>query len=218
MINKKLKLFLSLKPKQLNMKKIIALLCLAAGFAACNTKTDQTSPTATIDAMFTAMKSGNMEDIKKFITKKDVDFLESTEKFVNSIDSGAIQKMKTKMGEEFKNKVKDVKYTLKNEKVDGDKATVDAEVTDGAKVDKHTFNLIKEDGAWKISLLNSGGDGMFNSMKGNMGNDTKDLEKELEKFKNMNRDSLKMLMDKGMKAMDKGMKAMDSMKAAMEKH
>lgn len=200
------------------MKKIIALLCLAAGFAACNTKTDQTSPTATIDAMFTAMKSGNMEDIKKFITKKDVDFLESTEKFMNSIDSGAIQKMKTKMGEEFKNKVKDVKYTLKNEKVDGDKATVDAEVTDGAKVDKHTFNLIKEDGAWKISLLNSGGDGMFNSMKGNMGNDTKDLEKELEKFKNMNRDSLKMLMDKGMKAMDKGMKAMDSMKAAMEKH
>lgn len=55
-------------------------------------------------------------------------------------------------------------------------------------------------------------------MKGNMGNDTKDLEKEFEKFKNMNRDSLKLLMDKGMKAMDKGMKAMDSMKAEMEKH
>jgi len=183
------------------MKKIIVLLCIAVGFAACNGKTDQGSPTAAIDAMFTAMKNGNMDDIKKFVTKKDAAFLESAEKFVTSVDPEAIQKMKAKMGDQFKEKVKNVKYTLKNEKVDGDKATVDAEVTEEGKVQTHTFNLVKEEGAWKIALLNSG-DGMFNSMKGNMGPDSKDMEEGLEKLKNMNPDSLKMLMKKGLQALD----------------
>jgi hypothetical protein len=196
------------------MKKLIVLFCMAAGFAACNNKTDQgSSPTAAIDAMFTAMKNGNMDDIKKFITKKDIAFLESAEKFVTSLDPDAVQKMKTKMGDEFKTKVKDVKYTLKNEKIDGDKATVDAEVTQDGKLDTHTFNLLKEDGEWKISLLNSG-DGMFNSMKGNMGPDSKDLEKGLEKLKNMNPDSLKMFLKK----VEKGLGNLDSMNIKMENH
>jgi hypothetical protein len=156
------------------------------------------------------MKNGNVEDVKKFITKKDVAFLESAEKFVTSVDPEAVKKMKTKMGDEFKAKVKDVKYTLKNEKIDGDKATVDAEVTEEGKQKTHTFNLVKEDGAWKISLLNSG-DGMFNSMKGNMGPDHKDIEEGLEKLKNMNPDSLRMLMQKGLQALD-------SMSDKMEKH
>ena len=151
-----------------------------------------------------------MDDIKKFITKQDVAFLESAEKFMVSVDPEAIKKMKAKMGDEFKSKVKDVKYTLKNEKVDGDKATVDAEVTEEGKVNTHTFNLVKEDGAWKISLLNSG-DGMFNSMKGNMGPGHKDMEEGLEKLKQMNPDSLKMLMKKGVQALD-------SMSDKMEKH
>lgn len=184
------------------MKKIIVLLCIVSGLAACNGKTDQGSPTAAMDAMFTAMKNGNMDDIKKFITKKDIALIESLEKMANSIDSGAIQKMKIKMGDRFKDKVKDVKYTLKNEKIDGDKATVEAEVTEEGKVNTHTFNLVKEDGDWKISLMAPGGDGMFNSMKGNMGPDNKDMEKGIERLKNMDPDSLKMLMKKGMQALD----------------
>ena len=192
------------------MKKIIVMLCLAAGFAACNGKTDQaSSPTASIDAMFTAMKNGNMDDIKKFITKNDIAMIESAEKLMNSIDSGAIQKMKSKMGDEFKAKVKDVKYTLKNEKIDGDKATVDAEVTEEGKVNTHTFNLVKEDGDWKISLMNSGGNGMFNSMKGNMGPDNNDMQKGLEKLQKMDPGSLKMLMNKGMQALDSLSKKME---------
>jgi Domain of unknown function (DUF4878)/Prokaryotic membrane lipoprotein lipid attachment site len=188
------------------MKKIILLLNIVAVLAACNSKTDQGSPLAAIDAMFTAMKNGNMEDVKKFITKKDVQFIEAAEKFVTSVDPEAVQKMKNKMGDEFKAKVKDVKYVLKNEKVDGDKATVDAEVTEEGKIKTHTFNLVKEDGGWKISLMNSG-DGMFNSAKGNLGPDSKDMEEGFERLKNMNPDSLKMLLKKGKEAID-----------AMEKH
>lgn len=184
------------------MKKILVLLCLVAGFAACNSKTDQGSPTAAIDAMFTAMKNGNMEDVKKFITKKDVQFIEAAEKFVTSVDPEAVKNMKNKMGEEFKAKVKDVKYTLKNEKVEGDKATVDAEVTEEGKVKTHTFNLVKEDGAWKISLMNSG-DGMFNSAKGNLGPDSKDMEEGLERLQKMNPDSVKMLLEKAKQSFEK---------------
>lgn len=184
------------------MKKILVLLCLVAGFAACNSKADQGSPTAAIDAMFTAMKNGNMEDVKKFITKKDVQFIEAAEKFVTSVDPEAVKNMKNKMGEEFKAKVKDVKYTLKNEKVEGDKATVDAEVTEEGKVKTHTFNLVKEDGAWKISLMNSG-DGMFNSAKGNLGPDSKDMEEGLERLQKMNPDSVKMLLEKAKQSFEK---------------
>ncbi len=190
------------------MKKILFALCLTAGMAACNSA-DQGSPTASIDAMFTAMKNGQVDDFKKFITTADVAMIESMEKLANSIDPEAINKMKTKMGDEFKEKAKDIKYTLKNEKIDGNKATVDAEVTDGGKTESHTFNLVKEDGAWKISLLNSGGD-MFNSMKGNMGPDNRDLKEGLERLKNMDPDSLKMLMNKGVEMMEK----MDSIKNA----
>lgn len=191
------------------MKKIFFAFLLLTGVFSCKSLGDQNTPTGTLDAMFNAMKNGNMDDIKKFITKKDVAFLESAEKLANSIDPNAIAKMKTKMGDDFKAKVKDVKYSFKNEKIAGDNATVDAEVTENGKTESHTFNLVKEEGAWKISLLNSGG--MFNSMKGDMGPDSKDLEEGLEKLKNMNPDSLKALMQKGIDAMD-------SMKKVMEKH
>ncbi|MGB4846157.1 MAG: lipoprotein [Ferruginibacter sp.] len=96
------------------MKKIFFVLCLVTGLASCSSSDQGSSPTAAIDAMFTAMKSGNMEDIKKFITKRDVAFLESAEKLATSIDPEAIKKIKDEMSDNFKSKVKDVTYTLKN--------------------------------------------------------------------------------------------------------
>lgn len=191
------------------MKKLILILAVATTFAACSSS-DSGSPKAALDGMFTAMKSGNMEDIKKFITKADVSLLESLEKLGNSIDPEAVKKVKSRMSEEFQKKVKDVTYTLKNEKVDGDKATVEAEITEGGKTESHNFELVKEDGAWKIALTKSG-DGMFNSMKGDMGPDREDFEKGIERLNKMDKDSLKMLMDKGIQALD-------SMKKAIDKH
>jgi len=182
------------------MKKLVLILSIMTGFAACSS-TDSNSPTAVLDGMFTAMKSGNMDDIKKFITKSDVNMLETGEKLLNSVDPEAVKKMKTKMSEEFKEKSKTVSYTLKNEKIDGDNATVEAEVTENGKTSSHKFDLVKEDGAWKIAITKPGNE-MFNSMKGNMGPDNKDLEEGLEKLKNMPPDSLKMLLNKGMQVWD----------------
>jgi hypothetical protein len=182
------------------MKKFFFAFCLVAGFAACNTA-DKGSPSATIDGMFTAMKSGNIEEMKKFITKTDIAILEAGEKLMASIDPEAVTRIKEKISTEFKDKVKDVKYSLKNEKIDGDKATVDAEVTENGKTSTHNFNLVKEEGAWKVALSKSG-DGMFNSMKGDMGAEMNDANEALERLKQMDPDSLKMLMNKGLEALD----------------
>jgi len=174
------------------MKKIILALCLAAGFTACNTEAG--SPSAAVDGMFTAMKSGKMEDMKKYITKSDVALIETAENMMKTVNPEALEKMKAKITEEFKNKIKDVKYSLKNEKVDGDNATVEAEIIENGKTTSHNLELVKEEGTWKIALSKPGNE-MFNSMKGNMGAEKKDLNDAIEKFKNIPPDTLKMMMD-----------------------
>lgn len=181
------------------MKKILLALLLITGITACNTESGE--PTATIDGMFVAMKSGNLDSMKKFITKSDRSMLETGEKLLNSIDPEAITKMKEKMITEFKEKSKTVNYKLKNEKIDGDHATVDAEISENGKTSSHTFELVKEDGAWKIAITKPGNE-MFNSMKGNMGPEKGGLKQGLERLKGMDPDSLKMLINKGLQAFD----------------
>jgi len=186
------------------MKKIIFILAIATGLAACNSNDagpSTSSPTATIDGMFNAMKNGQIDDFKKFITKNDAAMIEEGMRLANSIDSNLVKKAKETMADEFKEKVKNVSYKLKNEKIDGDNATVDAEVTENGKTETHAFNLVKEDGAWKIALSKSG-DGMFNSMKGNMGPGEPDLKEAMEKLNKMDKDTLKMLMEKASQVLD----------------
>ena len=182
------------------MKKIILAVCLVTAFAACNTN-DAGSPSAAVDGMFNAMKSGNIEAMKKFITKSDAAMMETAEKLMSSVNPEALAKMKAKIIEQFKEKAKDITYSLKNEKIDGDKATVEAEVVENGKTSTHNLALVKEDGAWKISLSNPGND-MFGSMKGDMGPDRHDMNDAMEKFKNMHPDSLKAMMYKGLQALD----------------
>ena len=166
------------------MKKILLLVSIVLAFAACNTAGN--SPKATVDAMFTAMKNGNLDEMKKCITKSDVSMIEAGEKFLTALDPDAVKKMREKMTTEFKDKVKDVKYTLKDEKIDGDKATVTAEVVENGKTESHNFDLVKEDGAWKVSFMKSGFTG-------------EDKAKMEEAMKNMNTDSLMNKMKEGLK-------------------
>ncbi len=186
------------------MKRIFFILAVAVALSSCNSKDagpSSSSPTGTIDGLFTAMKNGNLDDFKKFITRQDATMLDEGMKFVSSIDSGFVKKAQETMAREFKEKAKNISYKLKNEKIDGDKATVDVEVTENSKTESHTFNLVKEDGAWKIALSKSG-DGMFNSMKGDLGNDDPDLKEGLQRLQQMDKDTLKMIMDKASKFLD----------------
>ena len=189
------------------MKKIITAICLVLCFAACKQEPTN-SPTVVMEDMFTAMKTGNIEAMKKSITKADVAMLEAAEKFMTNLDPEGIQKIKSRMTEELKDKAQQIEYSLKNEKIDGDRATVEAEIVikdtaevSGKKITKQTFELVKEDNAWKIALTKPGNE-MFNSMKGNMGKRDGDLKDGLEKLQKMDPDSLKMMIKKGLQALD----------------
>lgn len=188
------------------MKKILLVLCLITGFISC--KEPVTPPTAVLDGMFTAMKNGNIDEMKKYISKSDAAMLDAAEKIMTSVDPEGIKKIKNKMIDEFKKNAKDITYSFKNEKIDGDHATVETIIVnnspdslDSEKTATHTFELVKEDNAWKIALSKPGNE-MFNSMKGNMGAKKGDLKDGIEKLKQMDPDSLKMLINKGLQALD----------------
>lgn len=188
------------------MKKILLALCITIFFAGC--KEPANPPTAVLDGMFTAMKNGNVDEMKKYISKSDVAMLEAAEKIMNSVDPEGMKKIKDRMIDEFKKNAKDVQYSFKNEKIDGDHATVETVIVNtrpdslaGEKTSTHTFELVKEDNTWKIALSKPGNE-MFNSMKGNMGAKKGDLKDGIEKLKQMDPDSLKMLIGKGLQALD----------------
>jgi len=188
------------------MKTGFLVLCLMAVLAGC--KEPATPPTDVLNGMFDAMEKGNMDEMKNYITKSDVAMLEAAEKFMNSVDPEGMKKIKDRITDEIKSNTKTVEYSLKNEKIDGDRATVEAEIVQhlpdsvgGEKRSTHTFELVKEDNTWKIALTKPGNE-MFNSMKGNMGAEKGDLKDGIEKLQKMDPDSLKMLIRKGLQALD----------------
>lgn len=188
------------------MKTILLACCLTIFFASC--KGPANPPTETLDGMFAAMKSGNIEEMKNYITKSDVNLLDAAEKILASVDSAAVKKIKTRITEELKAHTNDIQYRFKEQKIDGDHATVETEITvkdpDSAGVVKtstHNFELVKEDNTWKIALTKPGNE-MFNSMKGNMGTRDRGLKDGIERLKQMDPDSLKMIIKKGAQALD----------------
>lgn len=181
------------------MKNRLFALCLVAALAGCSS--ESATPTATIDGMFAAMKNGSIDSMKKYITKSDAAMMEAAEKILTAVNPDAVKKIKEKIISGIKENTGKVQYKLKSQKIDGDNATVEAEVTHEGKTTSHTFELVKEDGAWKIALSKPGND-MFNSMKGNLGTEKPDLRTGFEKLEKMDKDTLKMLLDKGMQALD----------------
>lgn len=182
------------------MKRILFILAITTGLFACNSKDagspSAATPVAALDGMFNAIKNGDFDGMKKFIARADLANLEEMEKIGNGLDSSFVKEAKETMINQFKEKVKNVSYKFTNEKTNGDNATVDAEITESGKTETHTFDLVKENGDWKIALGKSD-NGMFNSMKGNMGPGKPDMGNAIEKFRNLPPDSQKMLLEKG---------------------
>ena len=95
------------------------------------------------------------------------------------------------------------KMEMGEAKIAGDRATVNVkEKKSGESID---FVLKKEGGAWKVAMdmatmMSMGAEKM--KEKGMNDEQMGDMKDEMEKFKNMSPDSLKMMMDKGMQALD----------------
>ncbi len=184
------------------MKRILAGLCLILFFYGCNNGTSG-SPKATVTAFIEAAKEGNIAEIKKHITKSDAGLLDLGESFFAKLDPKSAKDMKDKMASEFKAKTKDANIEIKDEKMDGDNATVNVVFNLDGKRETRPFSLIKEDGQWKISLLSTG--------MNNAGSDSQDIQ---ETMNTMNMDSLKAAISKGMEEFDKMDK--DSLKKVIE--
>jgi hypothetical protein len=169
------------------------------------------SPKDAVNAFIEASKTGNIAEIKKHITKSDVSLIEMGENMMAQFDPKGSQEMKDKMAKEFKDKAGTAKIEIKDEKVDGNNATVNVAFEVNGKTDTRPFSLVKEEGVWKISLLstgmkNAGADGMdaMDEMKAlNMDSLKGAISQGMEEFNKIDKDSLKSAMQDAMKEIEK---------------
>src|SRR5690349_13810015 len=161
------------------MKQMLSAFLLAIVLFSCKSGPSG-SPKATVSSFINAAREGNLAEVKKYISKSDVSMLDIGETLLAKLDPEASKGMKDKMMKEFKEKTKDAKVEIKDEKTDGDNATVNVQFTNNGKTETHPFSLVREEGQWKISLL-------AGAMKYSR-SDPEDIKKAM---KNINIDSLK---------------------------
>jgi hypothetical protein len=113
--------------------------------ATAATSSSLSTPTKTFMAFYEASKNKNVPAVMGTLSKDSVDFLTAEAKKENkTLEAALTESLKTS----------DVPATApetRNEKIDGDKATL--EVKDDKVADKwDTFNFVKENGEWKLKL------------------------------------------------------------------
>lgn len=138
-----------------------ALLMAITSFAACNRF--GSSPTATLKAFYDATQKKDAEGIKKTLSKGTIEMLEGFAKAQNKTLDDTLKEGLTKdtSGEKLPES--------RNEKIDGDKATL--EVKNDKTGQWETVPFVKEDGMWKIAF-----DQMFRDAFKSTGNSNTETE------------------------------------------
>ena len=210
---------------------MLAYLSLMIVLYSCNS-TSSDSPKKTVASFIEAAKTGDLTEIKKYISKSDASIMDIGHSFLSKLDPDGGKNMMDKMSKEFKEKTKDAKIEIKDEKIDGDNATVNVEFVHEGKTETRPFSLVKEEGLWKVSLMstgmkNSGGNqqDMEDAMRAmNLDSLKGAINEGMKEFNKMDKDSLNKMMQEGMKefnkissdslkkAMDDGMKELDKSK------
>jgi len=185
------------------MKKIV--LAIFAFSAICISSCNSGSsgdPKAVLSAFFDAMAKKDIAAARKLSTADSKSMFDLMEVGLKMQDT-----MEDKTHEQFDKS----KMVIGEPKIEGDKATVNVKETKNGE--SINFVLKKEEGSWKVALdmgtLMSMGTEKIKE-KGLTTEEQAKMQEEMDKFKNMSADSIKMLMQKGMQAMD-------SLKAVMEK-
>jgi hypothetical protein len=120
-------------------------LVVAITTIACNRA--GSSPTATMKAYFEAFQKKDAEGLKKTLSKGTLDMFEQFAKAQNppkTIDEA----LKTGLANTT-NSTPDKMPEMKDEKIEGDKATLQVKFENG---NWETIPFVKEDGAWKIAF------------------------------------------------------------------
>ena len=184
------------------MKKLVlAVLAFSALYiSSCNSGGGD--PKTVLTSFFDAMAKKDIPAARKLATADSKSMFDLMEMGMKMKDNTVEDKTKDQFDKS--------KMEIGDAKIDGDKATVNVkEIKSGESIN---FVLKKEDGAWKVAMdmgtmMNIGMEKM--KEKGMQEGDTNKLNEEMEKFKNMSPDSLKMMMNKGMEAMDSLKKIMN---------
>lgn len=192
------------------MKKLFTGIFFLSIISSCNNGSSG-SPKATVAAFIEASKTGNIDAIKKYITKSDAGLLDLGESFLAKLDPNGAKDMKEKMAKEFKEKTKDAKIEIKDEKIEGDNATVNVAFVYAGRTETRPFSLVKEEGLWKISLISTGmKNAGSNQQDGSDAMKAMDIDslqgaisKGMEEFNKIDTDSLKKVMGDAMKELEK---------------
>jgi len=124
-----------------NLKPFFAIALIVFAFAAC--KFNSSSPTKTFGNFFEAQKKKDVEGMKKTLSKGSLAMMEKAAKEQNKTVDKAIM-------EGFEASKTDKQPETRNEKIDGDNATLEVQNDETKKWDKVYF--VKEDSEWKIAL------------------------------------------------------------------
>ena len=127
--------------KSLKVPVAVALVVFAV--VAC--KLGSSSPTSTFKAFFEAQKKKDVEGMKKTLSKGSLAMIEKGAKEQNK----SVDKVLTE-GLEKPGGSTDKMPEYRNEKIDGDNATLEVQNEETKKWDKVYF--VKEDGDWKLAL------------------------------------------------------------------
>ncbi len=199
------------------MKRILPFICLTLIILSCQSELSDT-PKKTVTAFIEAAKAGNMAEIKNHITQSDLGLLEIGENLLAQFDSTGSNSMKDKLAKEFSDQTKEATIEIKEDKIDGNNATVQVTFSMDGRTETRPFSLLKEDGKWKISLISTG--------LQNAGAKEQDIKKILqshnldslkqsitkglqEQLSSINKDSLKKVIEDRMKIIEKRMKVVE---------
>ena len=130
--------------KRLSLGKVLfAAALLVFAVAAC--KFSSSSPTSTFKAFFEAQKKKDVEGMKKTLSKGSMAMMEKAAKDQNKTVDKALTE-----GFESPGAKNDKMPETRNEKIDGDNATLEVQNDETKKWDKVFF--VKEESEWKIAL------------------------------------------------------------------
>lgn len=185
------------------MKKLLVVLFAFSALYISSCKSGGDDPKTVLTSFFDAMGKKDIAAARKLATADSKGMFDLMEMGMKMKDNT----MEDKTDEQFDK----TKMEIGEAKIDGDKATVN--VKEKKSGESINFVLKKEGGDWKVAMdmatmMTMGAEKM--KEKGMNEEQMGDMKEEMEKFKNMSADSLKMMMDKGMQALD-------SLKGAMDK-
>ncbi len=174
------------------MKKILVAVFAFSALYMSSCKTSSGDPKAVLMSFFDAMSKKDIEGARKLATTDSKQMFDLMEMGMKMADSSADDQVKEKFDRS--------KMQFGDAKIDGDKATVNVkEIKSGESMN---FVLKKESGAWKVALDLQTLMSMGSEKMKEKGMTPEDMNKMQEELKNINVDSIKMMMEKAKQAMD----------------